>query len=204
MEDTENMKNPEVFEGEESITITTIEDLKKLLTKAGIDLKKWGKDKAKTLDQFYKELKNGESVLIRRGKSGELLRKVSVAAANIYYIASDGTKYRLKEVRQVFKDGRERARELAQSVLEKMQPGESPEEAMIRGIREELGISSEIKLNKAIINKQQTKSPSYPDLLTQYTTYIYEVLFNNDQFDPEGYKEEGPDKTTYFEWEEVK
>lgn len=177
--------------------------LKKKLTDAGIDTSSWGTGQAKTLVHLQKEIESGETVLIT-GETGELLRKVVVGGADIYYQSSDGKKYRLKEDRQVFKDGRERRRDLGQAVSEKMKPDEDPKDAMIRGIQEELGISGEIALTETGTDVQQVISPSYPGLDSKYIRHKFQTTLTDEQFNPDGYVEEQSDKSTYFIWEEVK
>jgi hypothetical protein len=176
--------------------------LKKQLADAGIDTSSWGTGQAKTLEHLQKEIESGETILIT-GKAGELLRRVVVGCADIYYQSPDGKKYRLKEDRQVFKDGRERRRNLGQAVSEKMKPGEDIKEAMIRGIQEELGISGEINLTETGTDEQIITSPSYPGLKSQYIRHKFQAMLNDEQFNPGGYVEEQSDKSTYFIWEEA-
>lgn len=177
--------------------------LERQLKNAGIDNSTWGTGQAKTLANLQKEIESGETVLVT-GKEGELLRKVVVGSADIYYVSPDGKKYRLKEEKQVFKDGRERRRDLGAAVSEKMKPDEDPKGAMIRGIQEELGINGEITLTETGADNQTIISPSYPDLQSQYIRHKFEAVLNDEQFNPEGYVEEQSDKSTYFVWEEVK
>jgi len=178
--------------------------LKKQLADAGIDISSWGTGQAKTLAHLQEEIKSGETILIT-GETGKLLRKVVIVGADIYYRSSSGEEYRLREDRQVFKkDGRERRRDLGQAVSEKMKPDQDPKTAMIYGIQEELGISGKINLTKTGTDEQKTISFSYPGLEAQYIRYKFQAVLNDEQFNPDGYVEEQPDKSTYFIWEEVK
>ena len=179
-----------------------IENLRIQLENAGINTAEWGTGQAKTLAHLQKEISGGVTILVT-GETGELLRKVIVGGADIYYTSPEGKKYRLKEEKQIFKDGRERRRDLGQAVSEKMKPGEEPKEAMARGIQEELGISGEIPLTEAGVDDQTITSPSYPGLKSQYINYRFKAVLNDMQFKPEGYIEEQSDKSTYFIWEEV-
>ena len=176
--------------------------LKQQLEGAGIDTSVWGTGQAKTLAHLQKEIESGETILIK-GKEGELLRKVVVGGADVFYVSPEGKKYRLKEDRQVFKDGRERRRDLGQAVSEKMKPDENPNDAIIRGIREELGIGGEIILTETATDEQLLTSPSYPGLQSQYIRHKFEAILNQKQFKQNGYVEEQPDKSTYFIWEEI-
>jgi hypothetical protein len=189
----------ENFESRENFATN---NLQKQLESANIDTSKWGTGQAKTLTHLQKEIESGETILVT-GETGELLRQVVVGGADVYYESPDGKKYRLKEDRQVFKDGRERRRDLGQAVSEKMKPDENPTDAMIRGIREELGISGEIKLTETGTDEQTLTSPSYPGLLSKYVRHKFQATLDDEQFNPEGYVENQSDKSTYFVWEEV-
>lgn len=180
----------------------TADALQKQLANAGINTSSWGTGQAKTLAHLQNEIENGEAILIT-GEIGELLRKVVVVAADIYYQLSDGQIYRLKEDRQVFKDGRERRRGFGHAVSEKIKTDEDPRTAMIRGIKEELGISGEIFLTETGTEEQVIASPSYPGLKSHYIHHKFEATLTEEQFKPDGYKEVQADKTTFFVWEEV-
>ncbi len=179
-----------------------IQFLKQCLEYAGIDLDTWGTGEAKTLHHLQKEIESAETALVT-GAQGQLLRKVTVCAANVYHVSLEGKKYRLKEEKQIFKDGRERRRGLEQAVSEKMKPDEDPRNAMIRGMKEELGIQGEIFLEETAVEEQLLSSPSYPGLQSQYVRYIFRAILTGHQFKPGGYIEEQKDKSTYFVWEEV-
>ena len=189
----------------ERLNELVLNTLRQQLENAGIDISKWGKGQAKTLAHLQEEIESGETILAT-GEQGELLRKVVVGGADIYYNSPEGEKYRLKEDKQVFKDGRERRRDLGHAISEKMKPDENPKDAMIRGIREELGIEGEISLAEIGIDEQLPSSPglSYPGLQSQYIRHKFETTLNDRQFKRDGYVEEREDKSTYFVWEEVK
>lgn len=180
-----------------------LEVLKQQLESAGVDISEWGTGQAKTLADLQQEIESGETVLVT-GKEGELLRKVTVGGAEVYYITPEGKKYRLKEEKQVFKDGRIRRRDWDQTVSEKMKPDENPRDAIIRGIQEELGIEGEINLTETGIDEQILTSPSYPVLQSQYICHKFETVLNDEQYNPNGYIEEQSDKSTYFTWEEIR
>ncbi len=182
---------------------TAINSLKKQLEEAGINTSNWGIGKAKTLEHLQKEIEDGETVLVTN-KKGELLRKVEVCKADIYYISPKGEKFRLKEEKQVFKDGRKRQRNLDTAISEKIKPNENPKNAIIRGIQEELGISNKLSLEQKEDNEETVESPSYPDLASQYILHKFEVTLNDQQFKQDGYIEDRDDLKTYFTWIEIK
>lgn len=180
----------------------SIDSLQKQLLSAGIDTSSWGTGKAKTIDDLFNEIREGETVLTK-DESGELLRTVVVGSAAVYHKTADGKTYRLKEDRQVFTDGRERRREMVGSVAEKMKPDEDPAEAMVRGIQEELGIEGELEMHEADSYDEVVDSPSYPGLRSKYLHHTFEVSLKDEQYNPDGYVENQPTKSTYFVWEEV-
>ena len=188
------------FERKDEIDINT---LRLQLEKAGINISQWGTNNTKTLEHLQKEIEDRETTLIT-DRLGNVLRKVMVGGADIYYISPDNKKYRLKEEKQIFKDGRERRRDLEDSVCEKMKLGEDPKSAIIRGIREELGINGEITLTQTGVEEEKIASPSYPGLKAHYVFYKFQVILTDKQFNADGYIENQPDKSTYFIWEEVK
>jgi hypothetical protein len=171
------------------------------LLNAGVNIDSWGKGEAKSLGDLQKEIDEGESVLINEDE--KLLRKVTVCTANVYYLSPDHKKYRLKEGRQVFKDGRERRRALPQGVSGKMKAYEDPRNAMAREIKEELGLEGEVSLVDIGSDIKTINSPSYPGLQSQYLHYYFDSILTDQQFKFEGYIEEQDGLMTYFNWEEV-
>lgn len=183
----------------EKINENYLSQLEKKLEDAGIDTSVWGKGSAKTIEHLQNEIDKGEATLIE--VDNELLRKVIVGNADIFYDAPDNKKYKLKEEKQIFKDGRVRERDSGGAVSEKMKINEDPTDAMKRGIEEELQIKGDINIKKLGNNEKIITSPSYPGLKTQYTTHSFEVFLKEEQFNPDGYVENQEDKNTYFIWE---
>jgi hypothetical protein len=180
-----------------------VENLKNQLENAGINTSLWGTGQAKTLEHLQKEIDEEETVLIP-GENGEILRRVVVGKADVIYISPNGQKFHLKEEKQVFTDGRERQRKLENSVFEKMKPGEDPEGAIVRGIKEELNIDGQIDLERLNTMEEIVESPSYPGLRSQYILHVFKITLTEEQFKEEGYVESQKDKSTYFVWEELK
>ena len=179
-----------------------IDVLRQRLENAGISTTDWGKGTAKTLLHLVKEMEDGETFL-EKSAAGQLLRYVVVAAADIYYDSPSGECYRLKEDRQIFKDGRERKRNLGRAVSEKIKLAEIPAEAVIRGIQEELGIAGAINWVEEGTTEETIDSPSYPGLTSRYVSHQFRVQLNDEQFKPEGYMESQANMTTYFLWEKL-
>lgn len=192
------------MENFESNKESKIDDLIFRLKKAGIDVSSWGTGEYKTFEHLLNEIESQETKL-SIDVNGELVRTIEVVGAAIYYISNDGKKYYLKEEKQIFIDGRERRRPMTKgrSVFEKMKPNEIPKEAIIRGIREELGIKGDIDLRQTDTYNKIENSESYPGLRTKSTLYMFDSLLNQEQYNPDGYIEEQSDKTTYFTWLEI-
>lgn len=177
-----------------------MEALQQQLESAGVDISGWGTGQAKTVEHLLAEIEAGETVLVT-GQDGKLVRKVIVSAAEVYYQDSHNGRLRLKEAKQIFNDGRQRIRDSEGSVAEKVKMKENPRQAIVRGIKEELGLTGEINLSAIGVYEHTQESPSYPGLLSQYIVHKFKVGLNPEQFNPDGYTEEQNDMTTYFVWE---
>ena len=90
------------------------------------------------------------------------------------------------------------------SVSEKMQPGEDPRYALMRGIMEELEVTEGMKIaGEPKIDFKDEDSLSYPGLRSQYRIYTFAVELHASVYMPEGYAEIQSDKTNYFVWKNV-
>lgn len=167
-----------------------------------IEINRWGTNDAKTIQHLIKEINEGESTLCEND-DGLLVRQLNIVTAKIYFETNEGTKYILSEDRQVFNDGRRRIRQNDSSVSEKMKPNENPEDAIKRGIQEELSIQGELIITNYEKKTSTNYTDSYPTLLSQYIIHRFNVYLNEAQFNINGYFEEQPDKTTYFIWLKV-
>lgn len=163
----------------------------------------WGTGAAKTLDHLVKEVLKGESIL-EENEKGELVRKLAVLWVNVFHKTPNGETYRLKEEKQIFKDGRERRRELEGSIAEKLQAGEQPDDSSItRALKEELDINSTVSSEAKGEDVTKSDSPSFPGLGMEMKNHHFDVEIDDKEFKPGGYTENQPDKDTYFVWEKV-
>ncbi len=179
-------------------TLSPEESIMRMLRIARIDVNQWGKGSAKTINHLIQEVLTGECVL-RMLPDGTLIRTVHAVGAEIFH-ETENAIYKLIEGRQEFCDGRIRVRMRQSSVSEKMLPGENPRVAMRRGVQEELGIFEAVDLlEKGIICKLED-SGSYPGLLTRSIRHKFQIIFPDRLYNPNGYIEVQPDKTTYFVW----
>ncbi len=165
----------------------------------GIPVGQYGVGKAKSLSHLLNEVCLGECVFSI--EAGKIVRKVRSANLMVYYKNPSGATYFLKEVKQVFVGGRTRERDLNWSISEKLGVGENPLSGARRALKEELQISSGQNIQPLRVDTVKLESPSYPGIVTDYTSTFFEVFLADDDFTPGGYQEhqEG-DKTTFFEW----
>jgi len=180
----------------------TQEKLIEFLKAGNVSINEWGKGEAKTIEHLLEEINSGEAEISY--KDGKILRIAYGAVLDVYY--RDGNRIlKLKELKQVFKDGRERSRSLDVSIGEKMKPDEHSLDAVNRALREELQITEKLYLvAMPLVVKGPVPSVSFPGLLTKYIMHAWYVYLPKHLYKPEGYIEEQSDKTNYFVWEEVK
>lgn len=186
---------------EAAVTIS-VECLEKNMLECGIDLSAYGTKAAKTIDHLKKEIEQGESIVFRIGN--EIVRKTTVGTANIFYTDEQtGERYVLVETKQVFTDGRTKERALKQTLSEKMKPDENPEDVVVRGIEEELGITDIKSIESRGSAEETADTGTYPGVKSVYKVHAFEVHLDQAGFSPQGYQEVQNDKTTYFEWRKV-
>ncbi|MFC1600465.1 hypothetical protein ACFL25_00060 [Patescibacteria group bacterium] len=171
--------------------------LKRYLSARGIPVEEWGTVEPKTIQHLLDDVNGGGCQLIEH--DNQLLRQVEFASVDVYYVKKDET-YVLVEDRQEFKDGRVKRRGFGWSVSEKMTPNEEPLNGANRAILEELGLDGEFSIIQEEVVTYTKTSPSYPELTSNYWRYHFSVVLSDEQFRPNGYVEEQPDKTTYFIW----
>lgn len=194
-------KHPEAqSEKLQYVTVESAEDLAYILRDSGIDTTAWGQAPFKSVERLHQEIANGESQLIRAGSA--LGRLVSIVSVDVR-AEIDGRNYRLKEDRQEFTHGGSRRRNLY-GVSEKIQGNEDPKAAARRGLLEELGVTYTGQLTAdEIETDHQASSHSYPGLPGVYQRYPFTAVFDELDWNEDGYTEVQPDKTTYFVWEDL-
>jgi hypothetical protein len=177
-----------------------------LLKKHNIDISSWGSGEAKTINDLVSEIISGESQLTEN-ENGEIIRFLRAVAAIITFTDSKGKKYQLVEDRQEFVDGRIRKREryLITSISEKMMPDEEPKMTLVRGIKEELGISVGLNINdEPVAEEKEYVSYNFPGFKSKSKVYTFNVSLDAISYNPDGYIERQPDKTTFFVWEKIR
>ncbi|OGH10148.1 MAG: hypothetical protein A2152_03570 [Candidatus Levybacteria bacterium RBG_16_35_6] len=181
----------------------TMQDLIHVLRRFGVNIAYWGEGEAKSEDQLLREIQEGESVF-RETTAGELMRDVQGVGVDVfYYDPQTGSVYRLREDRQVFKDGRTRSRShIPESLSEKRKPAETPLEAAERAVREELQIEGELNFRHLGQRLHTRPSVSYPGLNTRHNVDIFGTMISPQQYRSEGYTENRDGLTSYFVWEQ--
>ncbi len=144
----------------------TATDLAAWLQDSGIDTSRWGAGTSKTAVDLWQEMQQGESTI--QGLPPERVVRV------VQIIIQQADKV-LIESEQVFHDSRRRHRKLPPS--DKIQAGETPEDAVFRCLREELGVAPDQVSSLSKSGQKQIKrdSPSYPGLVTRYEFIIFDT-----------------------------
>lgn len=163
--------------------------MKLLLSFPNIDLKTW----IKPVSALYKELTMGECIL--EMKDGKLHRRVDVVCVKCYYTDNKGQRYQLVETKQVFKNGHVKQRGY-QYVAEKVQLGEQPKEAALRGLAEELQIYDVDVIELPQDNCFETSNTGFE---SSYNKYGFSCNIP-DSYYKDCYVEDQPDKSTFFSW----
>lgn len=177
-------------------------ELRSFLTDHAIPLERWGTGEAKTLAHLERELAEGETEL---SVVENRIIRTNYGVGVIVFYAEGTSRWRLREDRQVFNDGRSRTRTMASSIGEKLRPGENPIAAVARAFAEELGITdrSIVITDRGIDHKGPIPSQSFPGLWTKAICYMFESTLPEHLYRPAGYIEHQTDKTNYYVWEKV-
>ena len=84
-----------------------------------------------------------------------------------------------------------------------MKPDELPEDAAVRALSEEIGVSS--VLSHYVIGEEEKMytPPTYPGLESRYSTFSHLVQIGASDFKPDGYIEYQEDKVNYYVWKQL-
>jgi ADP-ribose pyrophosphatase YjhB (NUDIX family) len=149
------------------MTFTSVVQLEAWLKANGMDTALWGVGGAKSVQNLWSELIAGESQL----QADPPLRLVQV----VNVIIRQG-QHLLVEAKQEF--GENQTRDRSSPPAEKIKPGESPVEAAIRCLQEEMEVNPDrVKILAWTAEPEQVRleSPSYPGLISNYIRYEVEA-----------------------------
>ena len=150
-----------------------IDLLNKLLIAYGVNTTFWGKGNAKGVSTLLKEIQEGESFLKVSGN--ELVRVCECVSMQIHDPRNPNKGY-LIEVKQTYQ-GRSQARRINPS--EKIKFGETPEQALIRGMKEELSQTTEdFSFSFLRLDQEFRSSQSYPGLTCCYRIHRFDVALS--------------------------
>ena len=172
------------------------------LEKMGVPVsEQWGKEGAKSLPYLKEEIRSGESRLLRDEQNQRVIRHVREAVISVYYQEPHGETWKLVEDPPEFvgRVGSKR-RDFAHSVGKKLRASESPNDGAERALREELGLTGSLNIKSIASETRENPSISFPGLVTRHENSLYGIWLTDKQYDPGGYQEVQPDKTTHFVW----
>lgn len=183
------------------VTPKSKEELVALFKEYNIDLSEWGTGVYKTLDHLWNEIQEEEAELY--GINGEIRREVNFVGAKVLY-NNGNERLKLVEEKAIFKDGRVRVRpDIWYSMAEKFKYGEDHLGALLRGMKEELGITITEEQVTFFNQLYFPKDTDFPGIYSFHTGYSYLVILNEDQYEAEGYIENQSDKDIYFKWKKA-
>jgi len=182
----------------------TVESLREFLNLHGVDTSSWGTGIFKSIETLVGDVNDGEIEIII-GKNGKAEAVLETCSADIYYKKENGEIWKIRETKQVMKNGEIKELTHKESIRGKCKKLERPEDAIKREIEEEIGVppSGYGNLQFLEVRNFSGMSTSFPGLLGHYTQHCFETYLKKEYFKPEGYIEKQPDKTVYFEWEKI-
>lgn len=182
-------------------TPKTIQALEDLLKEFNIDTSEWGKV-GKPVSTLLDEITHTDCYL--EVVDNKLERFVDVVRIRCYH-----KNQQLYEEKQEFHErvkDKFRMRDL-DHVGEKMKRNENPLVAAVRGLKEELQVivyGTQLTHDSALdFTETYNPTPSYVGLHSNYRYFNYSITFDEYQYNPDGYKEISPVKTTYFVWRNI-
>ncbi|KAI4383171.1 hypothetical protein MLD38_009042 [Melastoma candidum] len=136
----------------------------------------WGvKPGTKNLHNLWLEISEGEASLEPDSNSGLSIPLRTLHVVSLRIFAPEDDCLVLVEFQQEMSDGSLRRRE--RFLSEKMKPGERPEDAAVRAVREELGNEAVVRLIDGSYRTrvEERESASYPGLPACYVMHFFDA-----------------------------
>lgn len=183
-----------------------------MLMAAGIPLHRWGKGQAKTFAKLFHSMFVGEIELRFMQLNQQAVLALYCRKVKVYiYCEVDGKIYYLHEVQRI-RNGNKFGFSRGRSVSEKMHLNETPEDAALRGIIEELHLAAllldaettPVFERRGHYFGRPRPSNSWPGLFTMGPRYRLVCKLHPELFNPDGHKQfENRIHVATFKWRQV-
>lgn len=174
-----------------------INELNNVLSKHHINTENWLHEKGtKTVEDLHREIDRGETIL--ESINGQLFRVVRLVSLQVKIKLGEQF-FTLVEDKQIFFAGGIRKRGL-DTLAEKIMVNETPELAVRRCLKEEIGLDFDGSFLFLGENEEIKSSPSYPLLNSIYKVYNYQVVLSEKELEFIRFSEyqKGGQKITLF------
>lgn len=183
----------------QSLHFSSVGELESCLSEHQIDPSKWV---GVTLQNLYDDLHKGECSL--EIKEGKLHRRINVVSVHCFHTNHNQERFRLIEEKQILPNGDTRQRGYP-FVSETMKPDESPHDAAVRALAEELQISDpELQFQPSPEDDEDKikESTSYIGIHGRYIVYHFKTDIPSRLF-RERYVELENGTETHFSWVKI-
>lgn len=149
-----------------------------ILQKYDIDIQDWNHKKGhKTVEQLAEELNKGESKL--ELIDDHLMRLVKVSSIDVKFKLGEQY-FQLIEDKQILFSGAIKTRNL-NTITEKVKINEEFLAGAYRGLAEEIGLNINSGLNFIKETSFKQQSPNYPNLISHYQVFNYELILGEQE-----------------------
>lgn len=155
------------------IKVDSLENLLTILSQYNIDISQWNhQDGNKNIEDLWLEIQEGESQL--KLIQDKIVRLLRVSSIEVFFPLGNHL-FKLVEDKQIFFTGKVRKRDI-NSITEKLKGKETPLDGAYRALEEEIGLKTTKDLAFMGETYWEKISPSYPDLLTLYQVFNYQIF----------------------------
>lgn len=181
-----------------------LEVVGKMLSDYNIDTSKFGKDDARTLEEFAREVQTGSTmIMLDAAKHKCMVRAVDIVLLRLYNIVGGAKKF-LVQYREQYSDGRLRT-DVQQLSGAKKEPYENSVQVAERVVEERLNMCDckvVFDFDSSEHFEEEEESPSYPGVRTVYRKTIIEGQITNAESlsDKEWSFEDSKNIKRFFRW----